>query len=122
MQCQKRKRYPSHGYLLVSLRKDWLVLVSTDTELSEEEIIYIYGKRRDIEVFFKVCKSCLKLVKEYRGISYDAMNAHVAIVFVRYMILSVAQRENEDNKTICGLCFCLLDEKEDITFGFKSLF
>ena len=100
-----------------SKRKDWLVIVSTDTELSEEEIIRVYGKRRDIEVFFKACKSCLNLVKEYRGISYDAMNAHVAIVFSRYMMLSVAQRENTDDKTICELCFCLLDEMEDITFS-----
>ena len=100
-----------------SKRKDWLVIVSTDTELSEEEIIRVYGKRRDIEVFFKACKSCLNLVKEYRGISYDAMNAHVAIVFSRYMMLSVARRENMDDKTICELCFCLLDEMEDITFS-----
>ena len=56
-------------------------------------------------------------MKEYRGISYDAMNAHVAIVFSRYMMLSVAQRENEDDRTICELCFCLLDEMEDITFS-----
>lgn len=67
--------------------------------------------------FFKACKSYLNLVKEYRGTSYDAMNAHVAIVFSRYMMLSVAQRENEDDRTICELCFCLLDEMEDITFS-----
>ena len=98
-----------------SKRKDWLVIVSTDTELSEKEIIRVYGKRWDIEVFFKACKSYLKLVKEYRGISYDAMNAHVAIVFSRYMMLSVAQRET---RTIGHeLCFCLLDEMEDITFS-----
>lgn len=48
-------------------RKDYLVLISTDTQLSEEEIIRIYGKRWDIEVFFKACKSYLNLVKEYRG-------------------------------------------------------
>ena len=69
----------------------------------------------------------VKLSKKYRKIcfffirafilSYDAMNAHAAIVFVRYMMLSVAQRENEDDKTICELCFCLLDEMEDITFN-----
>lgn len=98
-------------------RKDWLVIVSTDTELSEEEIIRVYVKRWDIEVFFKVCKSYLNLIKEYWGISYDAMNVHVAIVFFRYMMLSVAQCENEDDKTICKLCFCLLDEMEGITFS-----
>ena len=48
--------------------KNWPVLVNTDTAISEEEIICIYGKKWDIEVFFK---SSLKLVKEYRGISYD---------------------------------------------------
>ncbi|MCH5261239.1 MAG: transposase, partial [Lachnospiraceae bacterium] len=45
-------------------RKEYLCLISTDTSLSEEEIIRIYGKRWDIEVFFKVCKSYLKLSKE----------------------------------------------------------
>ena len=30
-----------------SKRKDWLVIVSTDTGLSEEEIIRVYGKRWD---------------------------------------------------------------------------
>lgn len=33
------------------------------------------------------------------------------------MMLSVASRENEDDKTICELCFCPLDEMEDITFS-----
>ena len=100
-----------------SNRKDWLALISTDTTLSEEEIIRIYGKRWDIEVFFKSCKSYLRLVKECRSISYDAVNAHVAIIFTRYMMLSVAQRRNEDEKTICELFFCLMDELEDITFS-----
>ena len=100
-----------------SNKKDWLAIVCTDTELSEEEIIRTYGKRWDIEVFFKSCKSYLKLVKECRSLSYDALNAHVAVVFTRYMMLSVARRQNEDEKTICELFFCLMDEMEDITFS-----
>ena len=36
-------------------RNEYLYLISTDVSLSEEEIIRIYGKRWDIEVFFKVC-------------------------------------------------------------------
>ena len=100
-----------------SKKKDWLAIISTDTNLSEEEIIRIYGKRWDIEVFFKSCKSYLHLVKECRCLSYDALTAHVAIVFTRYMMLSVAQRKNEDDKTICELFFCLMDELDDITFS-----
>lgn len=66
---------------------------------------------------FKSRKSYLRLVKEYREILYDAMGAHGVIVFVCYMMLLVAQRENEDEKTKCELCFCLLNEMEDITFS-----
>lgn len=100
-----------------SKKKDWMAIISTDTSLSEEEIIRIYGKRWDIEVFFKSCKSYLRLVKECRSLSYDALTAHVSIVFTRYMLLSVAQRRNEDEKTICELFFCLADELDDITFS-----
>jgi len=58
---------------------------------STSESISIYGKRWDIEVFFKACKSYLRLVKEYRGISYDAIGAYVSIVFAhRYAEISKA--------------------------------
>ena len=100
-----------------SKKKDWLAIISTDISLTEEEIIRIYGKRWDIEVFFKSCKSYLGLVKECRSLSYDALTAHVSIVFTRYMMLSVAQRRNTDDRTICELFFCLLDELDDITFS-----
>lgn len=43
---------------------EYLCIISTDIELDETEIIRIYGKRWDIEVFFKVCKSYLHLSKE----------------------------------------------------------
>ena len=45
-------------------RKEYLCLISTDVDLDENEIIRIYGKRWDIEVFFKVCKSYLNLSRE----------------------------------------------------------
>lgn len=99
-----------------SNRKDWIALLSTDMELSEEEIIRIYGKRWDIEVFFKTCKSYLKLNKECQSLSYDAMTAHVSIVMLRYMILSVFQRQDEDHRALGELFFIMLTEMEDITF------
>ena len=72
-------------------RKDWLAFICTDTTLSEEEIIRIYGKRWQIEVFFKTCKSMLNLIGECHSLSYDALTAHVAIVFTRYMLLAMEQ-------------------------------
>ena len=78
-------------------RKEYLCLISTDTSLSEDEIIRIYGKRWDTEVFFKVCKSYLNLSKECNSLSYDAITAHTAVVFTRYMMLSLESRESNDS-------------------------
>ncbi len=99
-----------------SNRKDYLVLLSTDTTLNEDEVIALYGKRWDIEVFFKTCKSVLKLTKECRSLSYDAMCAQTAIVFLRYLFLAVGVREDSDLRT-SGPLFCLVaDELADISF------
>ena len=98
-------------------RKDWLAFICTDTTLSEEEIIRIYGKRWQIEVFFKTCKSMLNLIGECHSLSYDALTAHVAIVFARYMLLAMEQRQNEDQRTLGELFFFLIDEMTDISFS-----
>lgn len=95
---------------------EYLCLISTDVNISEDEIIRIYGKRRDIEVFFKVCKSYLKLSKECRSLSYDAMCAHTAIVFTRYMMLSLENRENNDTRSLGELFLYFSDEMSDITW------
>ena len=97
-------------------RKDYLCLISTDTSLSEEEIIRIYGKRWDIEVFFKVCKSYLKLSRECNSLSYDAMTAHTAVVFTRYMMLSIENRESQDTRSLGELFLYFTDEMADITW------
>ncbi len=96
-------------------KKDWLVLISTVMSLTEDEIIQTYGKRWDIEVFFKVCKSYLKLGKECRSLSYDAMTAHVAIVFARYMMLSIEHRTMNDQRSLGEIFFYFCDELADIT-------
>ncbi len=97
--------------------KNWLAILSTDTAISEEEIIRIYGKRWDIEVFFKVTKSYLALAKEFQGRSYDMMLAHTSIVFMRYAMLSLESRNSSDQRTIGDLFFLVCDEAEDIKFS-----
>lgn len=97
-------------------RSDYLVLVSTDLTLSEEEIIQTYGKRWNIEVFFKMCKSYLRLGKETRSISYDALTAHTAIVFARYMMLALEQRRNMDERSLGELFYLTIDELEDLHY------
>ena len=96
-------------------KREYLVLATTDMSLTEDEIIRNYGKRWGIEVFFKVCKSYLKLSKESRSLSYDAMTAHVAIVFTRYMMLAVEQRESVDERSLGELFFISTEELADVT-------
>jgi IS4 transposase len=67
-------------------KKDWLAILSTNTMLSDEDIVRIYGKRWDIEVFFKMAKQHLKLTKEIQCRDFDALIAHTTIVFMRYNV------------------------------------
>ena len=97
-------------------KKDCLCLISTDISLNEEEIIHIYGKRWDTEVFFKVCKSYLNLSKECNALSYDAMTAHTAVVFTRYMMLSLESREANDQRSMGEILLYFTDEMSDITW------
>ena len=98
-------------------KKDWIAFICTNPEISEEEIIRIYGKRWQIEVFFKTCKSYLNLISECHSLTYDALTAHVAIVFTRYLMIAMEQRRNEDSRTLGEIFFFFTDELRDITFG-----
>jgi hypothetical protein len=98
-------------------KKKWIAIISTDLSLAEEEIIALYGKRWNIEVFFKMCKSYLNLGKEFQGLSYDSMIAHTSIVMVRYMMLAVENRNNQDSRTMGELFFLCFDELQDVQFS-----
>ena len=97
-------------------RNDWIALISTDMDLSEDDVISLYGKRWDIEVFFKICKSYLRLTNEFQQLSYDALTARTTIVMIRYMILSVERRTMQDPRTLGELFFLGFEEAADIKF------
>jgi len=101
---------------------NWLALLCTDLAISEEEVIRIYGKRWDIEVFFKVCKSYLALAKEFQGRSYDMQVATTTIVFLRYAMLSVETRCTQDERTIGELFYYLREEMADLKFTESLVF
>lgn len=117
-------RYNGEGMSLVSIynknkkrrgRSRYLLSVMVDV-VKDSEIIRIYGKRWDIEGFFKVCKSYLNKSKECNSLSYDAMTAHTAVVFTRYMMLSLESRESNDNRSLGELFLYFSDEMSDITW------
>jgi hypothetical protein len=97
-------------------KKDWLALLSTDTNLTDEDIVRIYGKRWDIEVFFKMAKQHLKLAKEIQCRDFDALIAHSTIVFMRYMFLAYQCRIETDHRTFGDLFYACCDEVADISF------
>lgn len=99
-------------------RKNWIALVTTDTSLSEDEVIALYGKRWDIETYHKMIKSYLKLAKEFQTRSFDAMTAHTAIVLTRYTLLSLECRESKDSRSFGGLFYACCKELEDISFAY----
>ncbi len=96
--------------------KKWLALLSTDTTLTAEEIVKLYGRRWDIEVFFKMAKSFLNLAKEFQSRSFDALVAHATLVCCRYIMLELVKRTNADPRTLGNLFHAVCDEMRQISF------
>lgn len=86
-------------------RKDWVCFVCTDMSLSEKEILEAYMLRWNIETYFKITKSYLKLRTECHSTSYDAVTSHMVVVAIRYMILSVERFKNSDNRSLEDLFY-----------------
>ena len=95
-------------------RNEYIVILSTDTDLSDAEIVRLYGNRWSIECCFKVCKSLLKLGKEFHGVSYDLTVSSTALVFTRYILLEWIRRQENDGRTLGELVYCVFDEVRDM--------
>jgi hypothetical protein len=93
----------------------WLAVLCTDLSLPDEEAVRIYGKRWDIEVFFKMAKHYLKLDSEIQVRDFDSILAHSTIVMIRYIFLAVEQRLASDDRTIGALFPAASDETSDIS-------
>ena len=96
-------------------KRDWLAIISTKIDLSAEEIVRIYGKRWDIEVFFKMTKHYLNLEREAQLRDFDGIIGHTTIAMVRYIFLAIEQRCHDDQKTIGGLFFACSEEIKDLS-------
>jgi len=96
--------------------KKWLALLSTDTALTAEEIVQLYGRRWDIEVFFKMAKSFLGLAKEYQSRSFDALVAQATLVCCCYIMLDLSRRTTADPRTLGSLFYAVCDEMRQIEF------
>ena len=106
--CRKRR---GRSKYLLSLP---VQICAADESPMDARIVCV--RSRNNRVFFKVCKSALLLTKGYHGLSYDALTAHISIVFARYMLLAVAKRGNEDERTLGELFYLMVSEVADLSF------
>jgi hypothetical protein len=97
-------------------KKDWLALLSTRTDLPEADVVRIYGKRWDIEVFFRTVKQHLHLEKGCQARDFDALIAHTTLVMLRYIFLSLEQRRHDDPRTLGLLFHACCEELRDLDF------
>ncbi len=96
-------------------KRSWIPILSTDTELPDEEIVRIYGKRWDIEVFFKMMKHYLNLEREVQLRDYDGLIGHITIAMSRYVFLVYEQRHNKDPRTLGSLFYACMEELRDLS-------
>ena len=94
--------------------RKWLAVMSTKIDLPDEEIIRIYGKRWDIEVFFKMMKHYLNLERETQLRDFDGIIGHITIAMSRYIFLSYEQRCHDDPRTLGSLFFACCGEMKDL--------
>ena len=58
----------------------------------------------------------MKLGKERKSISYDTLTAHMAIVFVRHMTLSLEQRHNTNEWSLDELFYLTINKLKDLHY------
>ena len=115
-------QYHGHSFLLklvfVSNRgskNKYLVLATTQTKLRPEEIVQLYGRRWQIETYFKTSKQYLALDKSQVQ-SYDGQCGYIAITAITYDLLAWQERQNTDDKIIGDLFYLMNESLPDIKF------
>jgi hypothetical protein len=93
----------------------WLAIVSTRVDLADEEVARVYGKRGEIEAFFKMMKRCLNLEREAPLRDDDGMIGHTTIAMCRYLFLVFEQRCHDDPRTLGTLFFACGDEMKNMS-------
>ncbi len=88
--------------VFIKTKEKLIPIASTDTEISDEEIIEIYKRRWDIEQGYKELREHFGFGKEENRI-YEALIARITLSFFAYNIVSYINRMSNEPKTIGGL-------------------
>jgi len=96
-------------------KRDWLAIGTTDLSLSPRQVISLYSRRWNIEVFFKTVKTYLGFASDCQSRSFDAIVCSVAVVFTRHMVLTWMNFGMPEPKTIGQMFFLLFEEMCECT-------
>ncbi len=88
--------------VFIKTKEKLIPIVSTDLDISDEEIIEIYKRRWDIEQGYKELREHFGFGKEENRI-YEALIARITLSFFTYNIVSYINRISNEPKTIGGL-------------------
>ena len=88
--------------VFIKTKENLIPIVSTNLQLSDEEIIEIYKRRWDIEQGYKELREYFGFGKEENRI-YEALIARISLSFFTYNIVSYINRISHEPKTIGGL-------------------
>ena len=97
-------------------RKEFITLLCTDTSLTSEKIVELYSRRWSIECYFKSCKKYLGLNKECFGTDFDTVTALNHIAYIRYIIIEIIRRFQDDPLCHCQIFRDSCDEMRTIPF------
>ncbi|RVU71873.1 IS4 family transposase [Lactobacillus xujianguonis] len=120
--CVVQAQYRGHAFPLRLVfatnrgkGKQYLVLASTNTSLRPKEIIQLYGRRWQIETYFKAAKQYLALDKSQIQ-SYDGQCGYIAVTALTYDLLAWQERLNTDDRTIGDIFYLMNDALPDLAF------
>ena len=88
--------------VFIKTKNKLIPIVSTNLNISDDEIIEIYKRRWDIEQGYKELREHFSFGKEENRI-YEALIARITLSFFTYNIVSYINRISNEPKTIGGL-------------------
>lgn len=93
----------------------YLVLATTQYKLHPQEIIQLYGRRWQIETYFKAAKQYLALNRSQIQ-SYDGQCGYIAVTALTYDLLAWQERQSTDDRTLGDLFYLMNEALPDLAF------
>ena len=93
----------------------YLVLATMQYKLHPQEIIQLYGRRWQIETYFKAAKQYLALNKSQIQ-SYDGQCGYIAVTALTYDLLAWQERQSIDDRILGDLFYLMNEALPDLAF------